>query len=124
MNLQENSKRKFHQLSSAKTGENYSLSNVISNELMAKDIFMSHEIILPNSRSSAPHFHTSTEEIIYIIKGSVKAVEGKDEFSLTEGDVILFEPNSQKHHFIKNESDVESHILVIRKKMTKPDAQF
>lgn len=124
MKLQEISKRKYHQLSSSKTGEKYSLSSVISKELMAKDVFISQEIILPNSRSSAPHFHTTAEEIIYVLKGSVKAVESDEEFNLKEGDVVLFKANSQMLHFLKNDSNEESHVLVIRKNMTTPDAQF
>jgi len=91
---------------------------------MTNDIFISQEIISPNSRSSAPHFHTISEEIIYVLKGSIKAIENKEEYSLKEGDAILFEPNSQKLHFLQNDSSEESHILVIRKKMTTLDAQF
>lgn len=124
MKFQENSKRKYNQLRSSSSGEKYSLSNVISNDLMAKDLFISQEIILPNTRSSAPHFHRISEEIIYVLKGSVTAIEGNEEISLSVGDVILFESNAQKHHFLQNESNEECHVLVIRKKMTGSDVQY
>ena len=124
MKLQKKSERQYLQLKSQKTDEEYSLSSVISDVLQAKDIFLSHEIVRPNSRSSAPHFHTESDEIIYVVKGTLKAKEGDDEIELHEGDSIIFEGNSGQHHFLKNESSLESQVLVIRKKIEKSDVEF
>lgn len=124
MKIQKSSERQYRQLKSQKTGEEYSVSSVISDVLQARDIFLSHEIIRPDSRSSAPHFHTELEEIIYVVKGTIKAIEGDIEIELNAGDSIMFESNSGRHHFLKNESSHESQVLAIRKKIEKSDVEF
>jgi len=107
-----------------KTGEDYSLVSVISEAFLADEIFLSHEIIRPNTRSSAPHFHTETDEIIYVLGGTLKAIEGDSEVVVNEGDSILFERQSGLHHFLRNESAADAHVLVIRKKLEVADVVF
>lgn len=124
MKIQRNSDRQYRQLVSQKTGERYSLSHVISEELSMRDIFLSQEIIAPASRSSAPHFHTETAEIIYVLKGRIIAVEGTDESELFEGDVICFEANSGKSHYLKNIFTSDAHVFVIRRNLLKDDTVF
>ncbi|QLY26080.1 cupin domain-containing protein [Bdellovibrio sp. KM01] len=124
MKLQRRSQQQHQQLKSQKTGEDYSLSNVISDALHSDDIFLSHEIIRPNSRSSAPHYHTDTNEIIYVLNGTLKAVEGNEEILVEQGDSIMFERQSGLHHFLRNDSTWEAHVLVIRRKMTASDVVF
>ncbi|WPU64960.1 cupin domain-containing protein [Peredibacter starrii] len=124
MKIQKKSDRHYRQLKSTKTGEEYSRSNVISEALFSTDIFLSHEIISPNSRSSSPHFHTHTDELIYVLSGKLVAVEGDSEIVVEEGDSVMFERQSGKHHFLKNESNSDGHILLIRKKLGSPDVIF
>lgn len=85
MRIQKKSDRIHRQLKSQKTGEEYSQSSVISDALSSQDIFLTHEIIAPNSRSSAPHFHTQTDEIAYVLSGELIAVEGDSETPIEEG---------------------------------------
>ena len=124
MRMQKSLERIHRQLKSQKTGEEYSLSSVVSDALQAEDIFLSHEIIRPNSRSSAPHFHIATDEIIYVLEGTVIAVESDTDFVLNKGDSIMFEKNSSQRHFLKNESNHDCQVLVIRKKTEKLDVEF
>lgn len=124
MKIQKNSARQYRQLKSQKTGEEYSLSSVISEVLQPKDIFCSQEIVRPNSRSSAPHFHTEVDEIVYVLKGTLKAIEGDVEVELNEGDSIIFQSNSRQHHYLKNELNCEAQILVIRKNIENSDVNF
>ncbi|MDG0817309.1 cupin domain-containing protein [Bdellovibrio svalbardensis] len=124
MKIQKASQLKHRQLKSQRTGEEFSLSHVISEALLSKDFFLSHEILRPSSRSSSPHFHTVTEEIIYVLKGEVTATEGDTEVFMGEGDSILFERNSEKYHFLRNNSHSDCHLLVIRKKTETPDVVF
>lgn len=124
MKVQKKSDRIHRQLKSQKTGEEYSQTSVISDALSSQDIFLTHEIIAPNSRSSAPHFHTQTDEIAYVLSGELIAVEGDSETPIEEGDSILFECQSGKHHYIKNESGFDATILLIRKKLNSSDVVF
>ncbi len=124
MKLQKKSERHHRQLKSQKTGEEYSLSNVISDAFSCDDMFLSHEIIRPNSRSSAPHFHADTNEIIYVLSGRLKAVEGDAGVTVEEGDSLLFERGSGIGHYLKNESTVDAHVLVVRRKLEVNDVVF
>lgn len=124
MKIQRSTDRQHRPLKSSKTGEEYSLSSVISDAFASEDIFLSHEIIRPNSKSSGAHFHTETDEIIYILEGSITAVEDETEVALSAGDSILFERQSEKYHFLKNESQSDCVALVIRRKMAVEDVVF
>lgn len=124
MKIQKIIDRKHHRLKSQKTGEEYSFSSVISNELETKELFISQEIIPPGARSSAAHFHEETDEVIYILKGNVTAHEGASQVELSEGDVICFEVNSKKAHYLKNSNQEDAHILVIRKNLNQSDVIF
>lgn len=124
MRIQKGIERIYRQLKSQKTSEEYSLSSVISVALQSQDIFLSHEIIRPNSRSSAPHFHITTDEIVHVIEGTVVAVESDTDIVLNKGDSIIFGKNSGQRHFLKNESNHDSQVLVIRKKIEKSDVEF
>lgn len=124
MKIQRATDLKHRQLKSSKTGEEYSLSSVISDTFASDGIFLSHEIIRPNSQSSGAHFHTETDEIIYILEGSITAVEDDTEVELVAGDSILFERQSGKYHFLKNESQSDCVALVIRRKITTEDVIF
>lgn len=124
MRIQKNSEKQYRQLQSQKTGEKYSLSNVLSENLRTKDIFISQEVIPPGLRASAPHLHLETDEIIYVLTGNVTAVEGDKETELSEGDVVCFESNSNQHHYLKNISTNEAKVLVIRRELEKQDVVF
>lgn len=112
------------QLKSSQTGEEYSLSAVLSEKLGTKDLFITHEVIKPQFRSSGAHYHLVVDEIIYVIKGRVTAVEEGDRVELIQGDSLCFAANSKKKHFLVNESDEEAQVLVIRKKLEKEDVIF
>jgi uncharacterized cupin superfamily protein len=119
---------KFNQLQSERTGEQYSLSSVLAGDFSTDQIFLSVEKLIPAARSSGAHYHSETDEIIYVLKGSVKVVEqgreNKEECDLFEGDSILFEKNSKKLHFLKNDSTTEAQVLVIRKNTENTDVIF
>jgi uncharacterized cupin superfamily protein/ribosomal protein S18 acetylase RimI-like enzyme len=101
------SKEQFNhkKLTSQKTGEVYSLSEVVSQLLGSKQLFVHHDIIEPGNKSSGPHRHTIIEEVIYVTKGSVTVIEGKNEMVASEGALILFDPNDKETHFLINQTD-------------------
>lgn len=112
------------QLKSSQTGEEYSQSAVLSEKLGTKDLFISHEVIRPRSRSSGAHYHMVVDEIIYVLQGQVTAVEGDDQIELFAGDSLSFSANSKKKHFLLNESNEEAQVLVIRKMTVSEDVIF
>ncbi|WII72138.1 cupin domain-containing protein [Bdellovibrio sp. 22V] len=124
MKIEKQNDRQHKLLKSQRTGEEFSLSSVISESLQSNDLFLSHEIIRPGARSSGAHFHKETDEIIYILKGSLLAVEGEDKIQVSEGDCLLFERNSGRPHYLINESEQEAQALLVRKKIDVIDVVY
>lgn len=112
------------QLKSSNTNELYSLSAVLSTALETKDFFIHHDIVKPNSRTSAPHLHEETDEIVYVIKGQLVATEGPSEVVLMTGDSVCFSAGSNLLHCLENRSNADAEVLVINKKLTQPDLKF
>lgn len=112
--------RKHRELSS-RSGERYSLSAVLSGE-SGEGVFISHEIVPPGRRSSGAHYHTETEEIVYVLEGELTAVEGESEAPLGRGDALVLEASSGLPHYLENRSHAEAHALVIRRVTAAPDA--
>lgn len=101
------------QLISSKTGEIFSKSAVLTELLSCRKIFVHHEILSSGKRASAPHRHTSQEEIIFVLDGFPLAHLGNQVIQLKPGDFIGFQPESKELHFIENATDKDVRFLVI-----------
>lgn len=101
------------ELSSAKSGEKFSLSAVLTDALGFKKIFVHHEVIPPGRRASAPHAHSSQEEMIFVLRGNPTAYIGDRAAMLAPGDFIGFQPSTEKLHYIENGSIDEAELLMI-----------
>ena len=120
MKVQRSAEKAFRQLSSAKTGERYSLSAV----LFEAGLFVHHEILEPGKRSSAPHRHAQAAEVVYILKGEITAIEGSERIYLQAGDSACFEPSDKQLHWIENHGADTAELLVIRPPSPAPDVHF
>lgn len=104
----------LHQeLRSSRTGESYSLSAVLTEHLEFKKLFVHHEIIPPGRRSSAPHTHSTREEMIFVLDGNPTAHEGTRTTRLRPGDFVGFRAGSDEPHFVENSTEVEAKVLII-----------
>jgi uncharacterized cupin superfamily protein/predicted GNAT family N-acyltransferase len=93
------------QLTSTKTSENYSLSDIVSKHLGSKQLFIHHDIISPNQRSSGAHRHSLIEEVLYIEQGNATIVFGQEEINAEESSFVLFDPDEKKTHYVINRTD-------------------
>jgi uncharacterized cupin superfamily protein len=110
-----------HQNPSSNPDYSYALSDLIFN---GNQLFLSSEKIPPGKKSSAPHFHQSIDEIVYIVKGEVMAYEGEDITKLGEGDFALFSANNGKKHYLENQSDKDAEFLLFRRSTFKNDVIY
>ena len=99
------------QLASQKTGEQYSLSGVVSSLLGSKQLFIHHDILEPGRKSSGPHRHTTIEEVVFVAKGTVTVVEGAKEELATEGTLVYFDPNDKVMHFLVNRGEQNTETI-------------
>lgn len=113
INLQDLTHR---QLQSKKTGECYSQSSVITDHFGFTDLFVHHEILPPGIKSSHPHYHMQSEEMIFVIGGEPIAIYGDDVVQLKPGDFIGFKPGIPEYHVLENKTDATVTLLVISSK--------
>ena len=109
-----------HYLPSSPEGNDYpyALSAKIFN---TKDLFLYSEKVRPGTKASAPHYHSSTDEIAFLLDGELVAVEGSKEVILNKGDFICFETNSKELHYLENRSEEEATFLIFRKSTVNND---
>jgi uncharacterized cupin superfamily protein len=101
------------ELVSMKTGKTFSKSAILTDFFEFKDLFVHHEILEPGKQASAPHRHTSCEEMIVVLEGCPTLYLGDLVRQLKPGDFVGFNPVSQELHFIENTTDEEVRFLVI-----------
>ncbi|MBS1971411.1 MAG: cupin domain-containing protein [Bdellovibrionales bacterium] len=118
MKLFRRSEHQHRELTSQKTGEAFSHSQVLSEGLQSKDFFITHEIIPAGRRASGAHSHTETDEVVFVLSGYPTAVEGGEKIALSPGDSVCFQAGAAEYHFVLNETNVEAHILVIKKSVS------
>ena len=104
------------ELLSAKSGESFSRSAVLTDLLRFKDIFVHHEILAPGKRASSPHRHSHQEEMIFVLQGNPTAHIGEKSIALSVGDFIGFTPSANDLHFVENTTLSEARFLVITPK--------
>lgn len=87
-------------------------------------LFLYREKVEPSKKASAPHFHRSIDEIAYVTRGELCAIEGEEETVLKKGDSILFKANSQKQHYLENRSSESAEFLLFRKSTKTNDVVY
>lgn len=112
-----------HRLPQGKTEEAYlyALSDKIFH---TKQLFLHSEKVRPGTKASAPHFHKSIDEIIYVTKGKLVAVEGENKVELNEGDSVCFYANSREKHYLENCSDRDAEFLIFRRANPNSDVVY
>lgn len=113
-----------NELQSSITGEKYSLSAVLTDKFELKDLFVHHEIVPPGRRSSGTHFHNRREEIVFILQGQITTWLCGKEVVLKSGEFTAFPPGRSNAHYLKNETDTETHVLVIASNPSDDEVEY
>ena len=71
------------------------------------------EILPPGSSSSIKHWHSSEDEMVYVLEGEVTLIEGNTENTLVAGDAATFRAGEPVGHFLKNNADADARYLVV-----------
>lgn len=99
------------QLRSSKSGELYSFSDVVSEFFGSRQVFLSHDIIAPQTRASSPHRHAYIEEIVFVSKGQLCVMWGDQKRTVQEGSFVFFDPKETELHCLLNETSDEAETI-------------
>ncbi len=112
-----------HQLPETRLGDTYPYA-LTSSILQTKQLDITSELVRPGTKASGPHYHRTIDEIILVTKGELFAVEADQEVLLEVGDMILFEANSEKFHYLENRSREEAIFLILRRSIRISDVVY
>jgi len=99
----------------------YALSDKIFH---TKQLFLYSEQVRPGTQASAPHFHKSIDEIIYVTKGTLVAIEGEEKVTLVKGDSVCFRGGTDEKHYLENISEDEAEFLIFRRANSSDDVGY
>lgn len=71
------------------------------------------EVLQPGSRSSIKHWHSSEDELVYVLDGEITLVEGDAASQLRAGDAATFKAGVPVGHFLENRSNAPTRCLVV-----------
>jgi uncharacterized cupin superfamily protein len=96
-----------------RTGELLGLVAMISDRAGLTQIRVQYEVLPPGRRSSSPHAHTASEELIYVLDGSPEAWIDGHLYPLREGDCVAFAAGTGIAHTLINNSTSDAKLLVV-----------
>lgn len=71
------------------------------------------EVLQPGCRSSIKHWHSTEDEIVYVLAGEITVVEGASETLMRAGDAATFRAGVQVGHYLENRSSSQTRCLVV-----------
>ena len=71
------------------------------------------EVLQPGSSSSLKHWHSSEDEMVYVLEGEITVVEGHDETVLRKGEAATFKAGAAVGHCLHNRSSEPTRCLVV-----------
>ncbi len=69
------------------------------------------EVLQPGSRSSIKHWHSSEDELVYVLDGEITLIEGSTVSQLRVGDAATFKAGVAVGHFLENRSNHANSLL-------------
>ena len=71
------------------------------------------EELQPGSRSALKHWHSTEDEMVYVLDGEITVIEGDEETLLRAGDAATFRAGVPVGHFLENRSTAPTRCLVV-----------
>lgn len=100
-------------LRSARSGEAFSRSAVLSELLGLSQLFVHHEKVDPGHRISEVHGHSLSEELVVVLRGEVVALCAGQRHRVVAGQLFGFPSGAAYAHTVCNESEAPAELLVI-----------
>ena len=81
-------------------------------------------VLPPGAWSSQRHWHTRSDEFIYVLSGQVVLVTDAGDEVLRAGDAAGFKAGDRDGHCLQNRADTEAHVLEIGTRVRDDAADY
>ncbi len=78
-----------------------------------RDVRVEHVRLRPGRRASSPHFHTRSEELVYVLHGAPTLVLDGEARPLRPGDYVGFPAGVARTHYVVNHTENDVEYLVV-----------
>ncbi|NOH73205.1 cupin domain-containing protein [Vibrio pectenicida] len=82
------------------------------------------ELLAPNSRSSLRHWHTKSDEFIYMVEGELILATNEGEQPLSQGMCVGFPAGIENGHCLINRSNTVAKFMVIGSRVSDDKAVY
>ncbi|WP_076589217.1 cupin domain-containing protein [Vibrio ostreicida] len=82
------------------------------------------EILEPNAQSALRHWHTKSDEFLYILEGELSLVTNSDEQVMSAGMCVGFPAGIENGHHLINRSDNQAKFIVIGSRVGGDKAHY
>ncbi|MFW7525378.1 cupin domain-containing protein [Vibrio ostreicida] len=82
------------------------------------------EILEPNAQSALRHWHTKSDEFLYILEGELSLVTNSDEQVMSAGLCVGFPAGIENGHHLINRSDNQAKFIVIGSRVGGDKAHY
>jgi len=96
----------------------------LSDQFQLNSFGVNMEVVQPGGSSGLKHWHTESEEFVYILSGRLKLHYGEESYQLKSGDCIGFKAAEGIGHRLVNETDEEASFLVVGSRMENDKAVY
>lgn len=80
--------------------------------------------LAPGAWSSQRHYHTKSEEFVYVLSGELTLVTGEGEEVLSVGDAAGFLANEESGHCLQNRTDTPAVFLEMGTRIADDEAYY
>jgi uncharacterized cupin superfamily protein len=85
----------------------------LSNEFGLTQFGVNLEVIEPNGQSALRHWHSKSDEFVYILSGELQLVTNQGKQKLHQGMCVGFKAGTDDGHHLINESTMPASFIVI-----------
>lgn len=106
------------EVKSTRTGELYTLSKSLTNGTGITSFSVTEEEIAPGNRGSAPHSHSTKDEIFFVLSGSPTVYVNGEKRVISSGEYVVFQGGLNEVHYVANETEENVRLLMISSRST------
>jgi uncharacterized cupin superfamily protein len=96
----------------------------LSDQFQLSAFGVNMEVVQPGGSSGLAHWHTESEEFVYVLSGTLTLQYGENSYEMSTGDCIGFKANEGLGHRLINKTEKETSFLVVGSRSSNDKAIY